>query len=152
MAIQRLPRGTRVVTRGPYRFDWNEGLLRTRQFPAEGVIIDYWNLQHTSACYEVRHQDGTVGFYEHTEVVSQTRWPRLLAAGRWLRANLHELAHMFLTWAIIAYTLALVWNIIAQTLRLQAFWIWAGSGALLLSGLCLVGGWLLQRFTSLREW
>lgn len=50
--------GTRVVTTeaNPEIDDWNEEVLHDRQWGVHGL------------CYEVRHEDGTVGHYDPSEL------------------------------------------------------------------------------------
>lgn len=59
--------GTKVVTTksNPEIDDWTEESLRARLWGAKGVVI----MHHDShgLCYDVRHEDGTVGCYDPTE-------------------------------------------------------------------------------------
>lgn len=65
----RLSNGTRVrtlVVPDPPT-DWTEEAKRARRFDVDGTVI----AMHDShgLCYEVRHDDGTVGAYEPRELL-----------------------------------------------------------------------------------
>ena len=59
--------GTKVVTTVPNTEvdDWTEEALLKRKWGVSGTII----MHHDShgLCYEIRHEDGTVGCYDPTE-------------------------------------------------------------------------------------
>lgn len=65
----RLAIGTRVCTQQPDvpTTGWTAGALEARKWGVEGTVI----AEHDShgLCYDVRHDDGTQGCYEPSELV-----------------------------------------------------------------------------------
>ncbi len=62
-----LDNGTQVKTTKKSTSDgeWTEEALANRKWGVKGVIIHYHDSH--GLCYEVRHEDGTVGAYEPSE-------------------------------------------------------------------------------------
>ena len=61
--------GTLVKTirrANPKVTDWTPGALASRQWGVVGEIVEH----HDSygLCYEVKHPDGTIGYYDPTEI------------------------------------------------------------------------------------
>lgn len=74
MPNQRIPNNTQVHTVHPEHpsTDWAPGVLRRRQWDVDGVVTRHSDSH--GLCYEVRHPDGTLGWYEARElrVLGQT--------------------------------------------------------------------------------
>jgi hypothetical protein len=67
MSWPPISRGTKVVTTeaNPEIDDWTEDALPKRRWGVKGTVI----MHHDShgLCYEVQHEDGTIGCYDPSE-------------------------------------------------------------------------------------
>ena len=58
------------------RKEWSEGVWEKRQWGVQGSVVTHHDSH--GLCYDVQHEDGTIGSYEHDELREYDR--RLLEA------------------------------------------------------------------------